>query len=102
MDAPKPTTLFLCGPMTGLPDYNYPAFNHVAAKLRAAGFTVLNPAENPESATYSGYLRMSIAQLVQADAVALLPGSGQSRGAGIEIRIARDLEIPALPWNNYL
>lgn len=95
-------TLFLCGPMTGLPDYNYPEFNRVAAQLRARGYTVLNPAENPECGTYAGYLRLSIAQLVQSDAVALLEGYDASRGAGIETRIARDLNIPMQPWDDYL
>lgn len=38
--------LYLAGPMTGLPDFNYPAFHAAAAAWRAAGWTVANPAEN--------------------------------------------------------
>ena len=41
------TRVYIAGPMTGLPDFNYPAFNAAAAKLRALGLEVLNPAENP-------------------------------------------------------
>jgi len=96
--------VFLCGPMTGHVDFNYPAFNRVARELREKGYTVLNPAENaePPCGSYAGWLRMSIAQLVQADAVALLSGYELSRGAGIETRIARDLEIPMAMWETYL
>jgi hypothetical protein len=37
--------------MTGLPEFNYPAFHAEAARLRAQGFEVVSPAEiNPEAA----------------------------------------------------
>lgn len=59
--------IYLAGPMSGLPDLNYPAFHAAAAKLRAMGHVVLNPAENPEPAcgTWQGYMRMALAQLAQ-------------------------------------
>ena len=34
--------LYLCGPMTGLPGNNYPAFHKAAADLRAAGYSVVH------------------------------------------------------------
>jgi hypothetical protein len=41
--------IYLSGPMTGLPDYNHPAFRAEAKRLRALGYTVVNPAEiNPD------------------------------------------------------
>ncbi|MDR3370679.1 DUF4406 domain-containing protein [Rhodoferax sp.] len=78
--------IYLAGPMTGLPDFNYPAFNAAAQRLRALGFVVENPAENPEPncGTWLGYMRMAIRQLVTCDIVALLPGWRGSRGARIE------------------
>lgn len=82
--------LFLCGPMTGLPEFNYPAFFSAAATLRRAGFEVLNPAENELEGEprWVDYMRASIGQLVRADAVALLPGADKSDGAGVETRLA--------------
>jgi hypothetical protein len=37
--------IYLSGPMTGLPDLNFPAFNAAASALRAKGLNVINPAE---------------------------------------------------------
>ena len=89
--------IYLAGPMTGHPDFNYPAFNAEAARLRAIGYRVENPAENPVQTTWQTYMRQALAQLVKCDAVALLPGWKASRGARIENQLAIDLGIPARP-----
>jgi hypothetical protein len=85
--------LYLCGPMTGLPDFNYPAFHAQAALLRRAGFKVVNPAEDalPDDAPWAGHLRLAIVKLVSCHAVATLPGVEHSRGAQLEIHIAKQL-----------
>ena len=85
--------IYIAGPMTGLPDLNYPAFNAEAARLRAMGHHVENPAENPKRDSWQGYMRLSIAQLVTCDAVALLPGWENSDGAKLEVDIARKLGL---------
>lgn len=81
--------------MTGMQDLNYPAFNRVAKDLRALGYTVENPAENPAPAcgTWEAYMRMAIAQLVRCDEIHMLRGWSQSRGAKIERRLAEDLGL---------
>jgi hypothetical protein len=88
--------LYLCGPMSGLPDSNYPAFHLHARLLRGLGYHVENPAENPPppGRTWEGYMRMSIKQLVDCDGIATLSGWQQSRGATIEVELAESLEIP--------
>lgn len=93
--------LYLAGKMTGLPDFNYPAFNAEAARLRAIGYHVENPAENPQQDTWQDYMRVAIAQLVKCDAVALLPGWEGSRGALIENGLAVSLGIKARPCAEY-
>lgn len=80
--------IYLAGPMTGLPEYNYPAFNAEAARLRALGYHVENPAENPEQSSWEDYLRQAIRQMLTCDMVALLPGWEGSRGAGFERSVA--------------
>lgn len=38
--------IYLAGPMTGLPEFNYPAFHAEAARLRGLGYQVENPADH--------------------------------------------------------
>lgn len=87
--------LYVAGPMSGMPELNFPAFHAESARLRALGFEVTNPAEiNADPA--SGWLacmRADIPELVLCDGVALLPGWQKSRGASIEERLARDLGL---------
>ena len=87
--------LYLAGPMTGIPQLNFPLFHAEAARLRSAGFEIVNPAEiNADPA--AGWLqcmRDDIAQLVRCDGIALLPNWHRSRGALLEHFIARSLEL---------
>jgi hypothetical protein len=90
--------IYIAGPMAGIPDLNYPAFNAQAARLRALGYHVENPAENPDPPcrSWDGYMRLAIAQLVTCDTIALLPGWQASRGARVERHLALDLGMPAV------
>ncbi|MFI5447748.1 DUF4406 domain-containing protein [Polaromonas sp. UC242_47] len=87
--------IYIAGPMTGLPEFNYPAFNAEAGRLRALGYHVENPADNPvpPCKSWAGYMRMAIAQLATCDCVALLPGWETSKGASVEHRLAHDLAL---------
>ena len=90
--------IYLAGKMSGLPDFNYPAFRAEAVRLRALGYTVENPADNPEPAcgTWLGYMRTAVAQLATCDAIALLDGWQDSRGACVERTLADGLGLPVL------
>lgn len=96
------TRIYIAGPMTGLPEYNYPAFHAAAAKLRAIGYEVENPAENPEQPSWQHYMRLAVRQLASCDAVALLPGWEHSRGAKEEFRLAQVLGIECKPLMDWL
>jgi hypothetical protein len=90
--------VYIAGPMSGIQDLNFPAFHAEAARLRAAGFDVVNPAEinvDP-SEGWAACMKRDIAQMLTCDAVALLPGWQQSRGATLEHHIATALGMPAL------
>ena len=90
--------IYLAGPMTGLPDNNYPAFHAEAARLRALGYTVENPAENnaPPCGTWLGWMRLALAQLIRCDTIALLDGFSDSRGARIEASLGVHLGLNTL------
>jgi hypothetical protein len=92
----KVKTVYIAGGMSGLPENNYPAFDDAAARLRAMGYVVRNPAENspPKCGTWIGWMRKAIKQVAASDAVVLLPGWQKSRGARTEQRLARDLGLP--------
>ena len=89
------TRIYIAGPMSGLPDLNYPAFNAMAERLRAHGHHVENPAENPppKCESWLGYMRMAVAQLATCDAVVMLPGWSKSKGACIEHQLAVGLGL---------
>lgn len=86
-------TIYIAGPMTGLPDLNFPAFHAAAATLRAAGWNVANPAEiNPDpTMAWADCMRRDITALMDCDSILMLPGWPTSKGASLEFRIAFDL-----------
>lgn len=90
--------IYIAGPMTGLPDSNYAAFNDAAARLRKRCWHVENPAENPAPhveahCNWTAYMRMGISQLMTCHAIYLLPGWQQSPGASAEYFIAQRLGL---------
>lgn len=87
--------IYVAGPMTGLPDLNFPSFHAAAARLRALGHDVVNPAEinTDPNAAWRDCMRVDIKALVDCDAIALLPGHEKSRGATLERTIAAGLGL---------
>lgn len=87
--------IYLSGPMSGLPDYNWPTFDAAAVALRSAGHTVVNPAETslPASSPWTHHMRYDIARLVECDAILMLPGWERSMGARLEWEIALGLKM---------
>ena len=97
--------LYLAGPMTGLPEFNFPAFDRAADILAAAGYTVFNPAQmdrdvgfNPTSTEVSkeflrDALRRDLSAICECDAIAMLPGWEKSGGAMVEWTLAKHLGL---------
>ena len=87
----KVLTIYISGPISGLPHGNRPAFAEMAATLRSKGWEVVNPhdlfaADVEES--WEGYMRKDLAALLTCTHIVLLPGWEQSRGARLEQLIA--------------
>jgi hypothetical protein len=103
-----PLRIYVAGPMRGIPEFNFPAFNAAAASLRAHGHTVFNPAEKDNerhgtdiskgnsdgceklaTAQHGFNLRTALGDdlrwiCAEAEAIALLPGWEKSKGATAE------------------
>ena len=88
-------TVYISGPMTGMPGLNFPAFNAAAAALRERGLAVVNPAEiNPDgSMAWEACMRADIKALCDCDVLALLPGWEGSKGAHLELHLAHRLGL---------
>lgn len=101
--APRKQTAYLSGPMTGMPDLNFPAFNAAAAKLRKDGLTIVNPAElNPDPTTpWAQCMRTDIKALCDCDAIMMLDGWEKSKGAHLELQLAHRLELDILFYRDW-
>ena len=79
--------VYISGPITGTDDY-MERFGKAEETLTAAGYQVYNPAHAnsymPKGTTYEEYMEVSFALLKMADAIYMLDGWEQSRGANRE------------------
>jgi hypothetical protein len=96
----KTTTVYLSGPMSGLPDNNFPTFHAAAHALRKIGYEVINPAEFTTDVTglqqdeaWRKFMQEDIKALVDCQAIVMLPAWTESRGATLERNIAIGLSM---------
>ena len=82
--------IYLSGPIAGVPGY-YERFDAGARAIRRLGHTPVNPARHPEGLTVREYMRMDLMDLMASDAVLMLPGWENSRGAVVERALAQYL-----------
>lgn len=105
-------TVYISGPMAGYPNMNEPAFRAAEQTIWAAGAEPLTPHDimphahpgicnpvygdrRPGDHDSGCYLRGDIADMLdKATSLYVLPGWSRSRGAQIEVLIARLLRIP--------
>lgn len=87
---------YISGPMSGLPEFNYPAFEEAAVRLRSMGLVVESPHENfrgvsedvRKNLTYRDYMVKAIGQMLLCNKIVLLPGWSKSPGARTELGLA--------------
>lgn len=107
--------IYLAGPMRGHPNFNFPAFDYAAAKLRDEGFEVFSPADrdrevygkdienNPTgdegkitnvACTINDCMKADTQWICDhATCIALLPGWEKSSGANAELALAKALGL---------
>ena len=112
---------YIAGPMSGIPQFNYPLFDKVGAALIKAGHKTYNPSEMDDDETraeamasetgilaggtcngesWGDFLSRDVKLIADSDinAICLLPGWEKSRGARLEAFVAISLNYPAFEW----
>lgn len=94
--------IYVAGAMTGIPEFNFPAFNAAADKLRAEGWTVHNPADHGafDYLTWEDYMAYDLTKLGLCGAIYMLKGWQMSRGACLEQLIAQNLNYKIIYEEN--
>jgi hypothetical protein len=88
--------IYIAGPMTGLPQFNRPAFHQAALNLSFEKHVPLNPASLPDGLTEADYMAVGLAMLQRADAIYLLTGWQFSVGARAEHALALKLGLEVI------
>lgn len=90
---------YIAGKVTGLPEAIYKAnFRKAEIAVTILGYEPVNPVELPHDhdETWLSYMREALPVMLECDAVYALPDWQDSRGAAIEVQLARDLGIPVI------
>ena len=108
---------YIAGPMTGIPQFNFPAFEEAAKELRARGVSVISPTELEGPEWYAAAMSSPDGNLTHAEmkagetwgtvlgrdvtqiadnccGVILLDGWHKSRGARLEAFVAIQCGMP--------
>lgn len=92
-------TVYLSGPITGMPENNYREFKLAEERINAMGFETLVPHDfffgiDTREFKHNDYMRECIKQMMDADIVVTLKDWEQSKDCKMEVTIAREMDIP--------
>lgn len=90
--------IYVCGPVTGMPDRNSEAFNAATGALVGAGYKVVNPlCLVPPDMENAKAMRRLIPELCACDGMCTLDGVSRSAGANVEMAVATACGMPVEP-----
>lgn len=107
--------VYISGAMTGVEDYNRPAFKKAEERLSNMNFDVTNPhnlfteeelhsilgdVSLSEDEKWGLFMKRDIEYLVKCDFIAVLPYWETSRGANLELAIAKAIKMPIVQADN--
>jgi hypothetical protein len=89
----KKKTIYICGKVTGGPNYRQ-KFKDEDARLFSLGYETVDPTSFiSANEDWQKAMRIAIRALLLCDGVSLLPDWKKSKGAKIETRLARELGL---------
>ena len=103
-------SIYIAGPMKGYHLYNFPAFDAVAERLAKDGWTPISPAQLDRDAGFDPErdpvtpqflkeaMKRDLDAVQEADALVLLEGWWESKGARAEKAVAQWRGIPIYEW----
>ena len=97
--------VYISGPMTGIKDFNAPAFNEAAEALRLLDYAVCSPTETSDflghELSHQEYLRFDFERVLEADFLVALDGWFDSKGARAEILMAIRIGTKVWEWKTW-
>jgi len=103
----RKTTVYLAGPLTGKPYFNFLQFDAYKARLEIAGLKVISPADIDREYGFDPFVSMTknnpkredcitrdVDAITKSDAVVLMPGWKKSSGSMAEVATAIFLNKP--------
>ena len=107
---PKEEKIFISGPMTGYPDFNFPLFNAVSKILIQKGFDVVNPVNIclkykkekvlSDKDVFTAMIDEQQKEERKCTVLLLLPGWEDSVGVRLELQTAIELKMKIIQWRN--
>lgn len=115
---PKYKRVYISGPITGIPDKNKYAFEKYENRFKELNLDPVNPLklfteqeallmdlklennEITEKEYWAYFMKRDIAEMIECDIVAVLPNWENSKGANLEVYLARSLFMPIIDATN--
>ena len=94
--------IYISGKITGIEEEALQRFEFAETNLKLAGFDVVNPMklEHNHDKSWEAYMRVCIIALMSCNAIFMLLNYYQSKGAMIELALAKELGMKVY-WEEY-
>jgi hypothetical protein len=96
--------IYISGKITGIEDEAYKLFEIAENKLKLHGYDVVNPMKLPlnHDKSWESYMKECIVALMSCDTIYMLSNYYMSKGAFLEIGLAKELGMNVIFEKNFL
>lgn len=96
--------IYISGKITGIEDEAYKLFEIAENKLKLDGYEVVNPMKLPHNhdKSWEAYMKECIVALMSCDTIYMLSNYYRSKGAFLEIALAKELRIKVIYEEYYI